>query len=168
MTTDVLAPPPPAEEAPAPPRRRRNLVVAAVVLAIVAALGLSWLSARGEDVRSGTDLVSMQELTARHGIAVDLIAVTAANGLVEFRYQVVDPDKATRILHETDLSPTLVDEATGATLRMSSPPHKHGGELRLGGTYFFLMANSHNALHRGSKVTLVMGDTRVEHLTVQG
>ena len=94
--------------------------------------------------------------------------MTAAHGLVEFRYQVVDPDKATRLLHDADLAPTLVDEASGATLRMSAPPHKHGGELRLGGTYFFLMANSHNSLHRGSKVTLVMGDSRVEHLTVQG
>ncbi|MGD9958242.1 hypothetical protein [Nocardioides sp.] len=166
MTTDVLAPAPP-EDAPAPRRRRRRWMA---ILAAILALGLSlmWWTSRAEDVRDGTELQTMQGLSATQGIVVDLIAVTAANGLVEFRFQVVDPDKATRILHETDLAPTLVDEATGATLRMSSPPHKHGGELRLGGTYFFLMANSHNTLHQGSLVTLVMGDSRVEHLAVQG
>lgn len=143
------------------------LVVVGVLVALGVAGALRW-SARAGDVLAGTERVSAQELTARNGIDVDLIAVTAAHGLVEFRYQVVDPDKATRILHDADLAPTLVDEDSGATLRMSSPPHKHGGELRLGGTYFFLMANSHGALHRGSHVTLVMGGSRVEHLEVQG
>ncbi|WP_457206235.1 hypothetical protein [Nocardioides sp. P5_C9_2] len=166
MTTDVLALAPPREPAAPRRRRRRWVVVAVAVVAVV--LGLSWWTARADDVRDGTDLLTTQELAARHGIEVDLVAVTAANGLVEFRYQVVDPDKATRILHDPALAPTLVDEASGATLRMSAPPHKHGGELRLGGTYFFLMANSHDTLHRGSLVTLVMDDSRVEHLEVQG
>lgn len=166
MTTDVLTPAPIPAAPKTPTSRRRWVVVVAVVVAAV--VGLSWWTGRAEDVRSGTDLVTTEGLAARYGIEVDLIAVTAANGLVEFRYQVVDPDKATRILHDTDLAPTLVEEADGATLTMSAPPHQHGGELRLGGTYFFLMANSHNALHRGSKVTLVMGDVRVEHLTVRG
>ncbi len=142
------------------------MAVVAVVVAV--ALGVSWWTGRTEDVRAGTDLVTMDGLAARYGVDVDLIAVTAANGLVEFRYVVVDPDKATRLLHETELAPTLVEEDTGATIRMSAPPHKHGGELRLGGSYFFLMANANNALHEGSVVTLVMGDTRVEHITVQG
>jgi hypothetical protein len=166
VTTDVLAPAPPAGP-PAPPRRRRR-GVALLVVVVALALGLSWWTARADDVRDGTDLLTTQELAAQHGIAVDLVAVTANKGLVEFRFQVVDPDRATRILHDSELAPTLVDEASGATLRMSAPPHKHGGELRLGGTYFFLMANSHNALHDGSTVTLVMGDSRVEHLAVQG
>lgn len=165
MTTDLAAPAP--SDSSTAPRGRRHWL-AAVVVVVVIALGVAWWSSRGEDVRAGTDSVTMAELAARHGVDVDLIAVTAANGLIEFRYVVVDPDKATRILHEPELAPTLVDEASGATLRMSSPPHKHGGELRLGGTYFFLMANADNALHKGSQVTLILGDARVEHLTVAG
>lgn len=166
MTTDVITPAPMTAPPPAPRRRRRWVAVVAVVVAVT--LGFVWWTGRPDDVRSGTDLVTMQGLAARYGVEVDLIAVTAANGLVEFRYVVVDPDKATRLLHETELAPTLVDEHSGATIRMSAPPHKHGGELRLGGTYFFLLANANNALHEGSPVTLVMGDARVEHITVQG
>ena len=145
------------------------MALAFVVVLLTGAVGTSWWTARAEDVRHGTDLLTTQELAARHGISVDLVAVTAAQGLVELRYQVVDPDTATRILHDSELAPTLVDEATGATLRMSAPPHQHGGGvLRWGGTYFFLMANSHNALRQGSAVTLVVGDSRVEHIRVQG
>ncbi len=50
---------------------------------------------------------------------------------------------------------------------MSNPPH-HRDHLELGGQYFFLLANAHNAIHEGAQVTLVVGDTRVEHLEVQG
>lgn len=164
--TDVMTPPP--GEATTIPKSRSRVRWVALALAIVVALGVYNWQGRDDDVRSGTESVTMDGLAARYGIQVDLVAVTAANGLVEFRYVVVDPDKATRILHETELAPTLVEESSEETLTMSAPPHKHGGELRLGGTYFFLMANSHNVLHRGSEVTLVMGDVRVEHITVQG
>lgn len=165
MSLDVREPAaatPPAR----PPRRRRWLVVAGLVLAVV--LGATWWAQRQQDVRAGTDAVSVEEMAGRYGVEVNLIAVTARGGLVELRYQVVDPDKATQILHNEDLAPILVAEDTGATLRMASPPHKHGAELRLGGEYFFLMANTRNALRAGTEVTLVIGDARLENLTVQG
>ena len=168
MTVDTL--PDLGTELPdAPPRRRRWLVVAlAVVLVLAAALAWNRWSDHQDDIRSGTSLVGTEELAARYGIDVNLIAVTAAGGLIEFRYQVVDPDKAARLLHDATLAPAFVVEETGETLVMSSPPHRHGSELRLGGTYYFLMANAHNAVHRGTKLTLVIGDLRIEHLTAEG
>ena len=51
---------------------------------------------------------------------------------------------------------------------MNSPPHHHGAELALGGTYFFLMANAANAVSRGTKLTLVIGDKRLEHIEAAG
>ncbi len=156
--------------APTSPARsggnRRWLVAAGLVLAVV--LGATWWAGRPVDLRSGTDAVTADEMAGRYGVDVNLIAATARGGLIELRYQVVDPDKATRILHDEELAPILIAEDTGKTLRMSSPPHKHGAELRTGGQYFFLMANARNALHEGSLVTLVIGDARLEHLTVQG
>ena len=107
-------------------------------------------------------------MAARYGIDVTLVAVTAAGGLIELRYQVVDPDKADRVVHDRALAPALVVEGTGQTLVMAAPPHHHGAELQLGGTYFFLMANARNAIHRGDEVTLVIGDARLEHITAQG
>ena len=175
MTTETLAP-----EAPAPPpvsvdrrgrRGRRRLVVLAAVLLLVAVGGggvQAWRQHLASDVRNGTTLVTADGMAARYGIDVDLLAVTAAGGLVELRYQVVDPDKAAPLVHDPDLSPALVVEGSGKTLVMSTPPHHHGTELQLGGTYFFLMANAESALHKGDRVTLVIGDARLEHLEMQG
>jgi hypothetical protein len=171
MTTDTLAP-----EAPTPPpaqagrRVRRRLVALAVVLSLVAVGGCfqAWRQHLASDIRNGTTLVTADGMAARYGIDIDLLAVTAAGGLVELRYQVVDPDKAAPLVHDPDLSPALVSEETGRTLVMSTPPHHHGTELQLGGTYFFLMANAETALHKGDDVTLIIGDARLEHLEMQG
>jgi hypothetical protein len=71
-------------------------------------------------------------------------------------------------MHNVDLLPRFVNEDTGATLAMLSLPHNHGAELELGGTYFFLLSNTRNALRHGSMATLVMGDVRLEHIVVEG
>jgi len=152
-----------------PPDRRRlaTLLVPVLLLLVVGGITARALSPeRKADVRAGTTLVTADEMAARHGIDVNLIGVTAAGGLIEFRYQVVDPDKADQMINDPDLLPVLVIEDTGESLVISTPHHT--SELELGGTYFFLLANAHNALHDGSLVTLVLGDARIEHVQVQG
>lgn len=152
---------------PAPHRRRRRWV-ALVALGAGLALLLAWSPwQRPADVRAGTTAVDTDGMAARHGVAINLVAVTAAGGLIEVRLQVTDPDKAEAVLHEQQDRPVLVSEDTGATLQMAAPPHHHG-TLQLGGQYFFLLANAHNALHAGSEVTVVIDDSRLEHLEVQG
>ncbi len=155
--------------APPTSTRRRRRGTAFLVLLVLVAGGLALRSwTRPDDIRSGTTLVDAQGMAARHGISVTLLAVTAAGGLIEFRYQVVDPDKASRLLHDRTLSPALVVEETGETLVMAAPAHQHGANLRLGGSYFFLMANAHSALRPGRHVTVVIGDARLEHIAAQG
>jgi hypothetical protein len=157
---------------PAPrtrPRRRRLVVAVLVGVLVVAGLGgKAWWDHVTSDVRHGTTLVNIDGMAARYGIHFDLLAVTAAGGLVELRYQVVDPDKAAPLVHDPDLSPALVVEKTGATLVMQSPPHRHGTDLELGGTYFFLLANTRSAIDKGDRVTVIIGDARLEHVVAAG
>lgn len=160
-------PGPGAEWAARSPRRRWTVIVLVLVLVFGATATRVWWPRHNADIRAGTALVDAQGMAARYGIKLSLLAVTAAGGMIELRYQVTDPDKADRLIHDRSLSPVLVDEATGATLIMASPPHHHGAELELGASYFFLIANARNALHRGSKVTLVIGDARLEHIEAQ-
>jgi hypothetical protein len=133
---------------------------------VTSVVGWNQWGAHG-DVRDGTRAVSRAEMAAREGVDVNLVAVTAAGGLVELRMQVVDPDKAYAVLHEADRRPVIVSENTGETLQMAAPSH-HRGDLELGGQYFFLLANAHNAVETGTPVTLVIGDSRLEHVEVQG
>jgi hypothetical protein len=160
------------EPEPAPPRnRRRRWLVLLLVAVLLVGGGLAartWWPRNAEDIRSGTTLVDADGLAARYGIKVSLLAVTAAGGLIELRYQVVDPDKADQVQHDADLLPALVVEDSGATLVLRNPPHHHASPTVLGGTYFVLFANARNAIHPGARVTLVLGDVRIEHIEAQG
>ncbi len=164
LPESVVEPPEPV------PHRRRRWTVIVVVLALLAGgfVGHHLLTGKKADIRSETTVVDAEGLAARYGIQVSLLAVTAAGGLIEFRYQVVDPDKADPLRHDLKLLPALVVEHSGATLVLSSLPHSHGRGTRLGGTYFLLFPNARNAIHRGDLVTLVIGDVRLEHLEAQG
>jgi hypothetical protein len=166
MSTDTLTPPIDTPAAGARPRRWRRWVTLVLVL-VLAGLTTRTVLAHGADVRSGTQAVTAQEFAARTGVKVTLLGVTAGGGMIEFRYQVVDPDKASLLLHQDDRRPILVAEDTGATLAMLSRPHNHKAEVKLGGTYFFLLANANNAVHDGTKVTVIVGDVRLEHVTAR-
>ena len=162
---------PEVETEPVRPRRLRTRVLVVGLAAILLVSGFvarSWWVDRRADIRSGTALVDQAGLAARYGMNVTLVAVSAGGGLIDFRYLVVDPDKANQILHDPDLLPALVNEDSGATLVLRKVPHNHGPELQLGGTYFFLFANASNALQPGSSVTVIIGDVRLEHVVVQG
>ncbi len=168
--TATLSPPAPATPEPTPPRplRRRILLLLLItLLAVGAGFGIRAVTARGADVRSGTEAVSVQDFAARTGIRVTLLGVTAEGGMIEFRYQVVDPDKASLLLHDDSKRPVLVAEDSGTTLAMLSRPHSHKADLRTGGTYFFLLANTRNAIRGGTPVTIIVDDVRLEHVVAQ-
>ncbi len=155
------------EAAKTRPVRGRLVAIGVVaILLLGAGAARAWWPEAKADVRAGTTLVTAEGMAARYGITVNLIGVTAAGGLIEFRYQVVDPDKADQMIHDVTLLPIVVVEDSGATMVISRP--HHAVEPELGGTYFFLFANAHNAIRAGSQLTLVMGDSRLEHIVAQG
>src|SRR5262245_42764343 len=57
--------------------------------------------------------VSTAQLAERNGVRIVHVAISGDGGLVDLRYQVLDPDKANAV-HAT--SPELVDETTGAVV----------------------------------------------------
>jgi hypothetical protein len=141
--------------------------LAAMVLGGALFVGIRWFG-READIRDGTTIVTADALAARYGIDIKMVGVTAAGGLLDFRYQVVDPDKANAVIHDLDLYPVFIVEDTGETIAMRSLPHSHGTNLELGGSYFFLLPNANNAVHPGSSLTIVIGDARLEHVVAQG
>lgn len=170
MSTDTLTAPRPTPEPEVRRRRRwqpRWVLVLVLLLTVALVVGARAVAAGGGDVRSGTEAVSAQEFAAHTGISVTLLGVIAGGGMIQFRYQVVDPDKAALVLHDDARRPVLVAEGSGETLAMVSRPHSHKADLQLGGTYFFLMANTRNALRDGTKVTVIIGDVRLEHLVAR-
>ena len=105
------------------------------------------------------------------GIETLGVNLSAAGYMLDFRYRVTDPEKA-RLLMDGGAKPYLVDQATGARMRVPSPPKI--GPLRqkprkpiAGRTYFVLFANPGRYIKAGNKVTVVMGDCQLENLFVE-
>ena len=109
----------------------------------------------------------------QHGIRVDGIRLSGAGYLLDFRYKVVDVERATKLLMEGK-KPQLIDEATGATFAVPDMPKvgalktsARGHNLREGMTGFVLFANPAQIVKAGAKVTVAIGDFKAQHLTVQ-
>lgn len=99
------------------------------------------------------------------GIRILRIVRTAGGGVVDVQYQVVDPDKAL-IIHDADKPPLMLDEKSN--LILANPFHDHADrELHTAVTYHNLIMNGGGLLKQGSKVTLQVGDSILEHLIVQ-
>jgi hypothetical protein len=65
---------------------------------------------------AGLELITQQQLEERHGLKITLIAVTAAGGIVDFRYQVTDTTKVGLFLLNPDNSPVLMAMDSGLKL----------------------------------------------------
>ena len=111
-------------------------------------------------------LVDADELAQRSGVRVSLVAVTGGGGLVDLRYQVLDPNAAAAV-HDPKTPPAVVDEHTGLVVQNLLMNHAHSGIYRAGATYYLVFENPGNWVRRGSKVTVLLGNARLEHITVR-
>jgi len=105
------------------------------------------------------------------GIEVVAIRLSAGGSMLDFRYRVVDSEKALPIMDRT-IKPYLIDEAGGARFGIPSSPKI--GPLRqttrrpeVGRVYWVLFTNLGRYVKLGNRVTVVFGDLRLEHLVVE-
>ncbi len=114
--------------------------------------------------------VASGTLQDQWGIQVLALRRTAGNNMLDFRYRVLDAQKAAP-LFDRKIKPYLLDEATGSKLLVPSPPKI--GPLRAteppkaNKNYFILFANPGQCLKKDSLATLIIGDLKVEHLVVE-
>lgn len=102
----------------------------------------------------------------RWGLRVSEVRVTADGGLVDFRFFVIDPDKALGMLSDLKNAPVMIAESNGALINSTAlMAHKHG--LRAGQTVYMLYRNTGGALKRGGFATVVFGELRLEHVPVK-
>jgi hypothetical protein len=178
----ALGPGSPEAVPPAPRERRRGdrrvrlagALTGALAVVLVTALVL-WLVQRPDgDAKPAAavpaawarPVVSPAGLAERSGVKLTQVAVTGDGGLVDLRYQVVDPDKAAS-LHDQRTPSALVDEATGLVVNQLLMDHAHHGAYKVGVRYYLVFNNFGNWVHRGGRVTVLLGDAQVEHVVVR-
>lgn len=105
------------------------------------------------------------------GIEVVAIRWSAGGTMLDFRYRVVDPEKALPLL-DRSIKPYLIDEASGARFGIPSSPkigpmRQTAPRAEVGRVYWMLFGNPGRQVKKGNRVTVVVGDVSLEHLTVE-
>jgi hypothetical protein len=111
-------------------------------------------------------VVSPDGLVDRIGIRVVQVALTGGGGLIDVRFQVLDPNKAAAV-HDPITPPALVDDRTSVVANDLLMGHSHAGAFKAGLTYFLMFENPGNVVQRGDTVSVLLGNTQLDHIEVQ-
>ena len=142
---------------------------------VVIFLFISWISflqaQESEKPKSVASHSSSLNLEEQWGIKLIGVQLSAAGYMLDFRYQVIDPNKA-KYLTEQRQQAYLIDQATGAKFIVPSPPkigslRQRTSEPKAKQIYFMLFANPSRFIKSGNQVTIVIGDFQAKNLTVK-
>jgi hypothetical protein len=103
---------------------------------------------------------------------VDQMSVKLAESgqLVRFSYRVTDADKA-KVVHEKASNPYLLDEKVHAVLQVPTlekvGPLRQSGAPEDGKSYWMAFSNKGGLVRAGHRVSVVIGEFRVDGLVVQ-
>jgi len=109
-------------------------------------------------------------LRERYGIEIVALRHTASGHMLDFRFRVVDLDKAMPFFRK-DMKPHLLDQKSGKSLSVPvpaklGPMRPTGRNPKLGVTYWMFFGNP-GLVQPGDKVTIVIGDYHLENLVVE-
>lgn len=110
------------------------------------------------------------ELKNRWGVEIVSLRRTAHGHMLDFRYRVLDPEKATA-LFERQTKPTLIHQPTGKVLAVPKTakvgPLRSSDTPKEGRTYWTFFGNAGGLVKTGDKVTVAIGDFRAPNLIVE-
>ena len=138
----------------------------ALILMIVLGSGLYAFNKmnKGSQASAGspaTSVISLQTLEEEYGLGVNLVAVTAAGGMVDLRLRISDSQKAKALLGDQANFPKL-RASNGLVLQASEDVAAQPVKFEDDGNIFVLYMNAQNAVKPGDPVNIVFGDLQVE------
>lgn len=156
-------------EANTKPARRQfssnNSIMLAIILVLLIAIGLYGYNAfrafQNASPQPGSITISQSALEENYGLRVQLVAVTAAGGMVDLRLKIVNAEKAKAFLQDHTNYPAL-RVGSGVILRASEDVVTQGIQFENGKSIFILFPNSGNILRPNDTVNIVFGDLQVE------
>lgn len=150
-----------------------NLKVTGFLVAIALAFGPGTSLAAGAAAATSTVQVHPRAKTflkRTWGIEILFVRSTSAGYMLEFRYKVIDPEKA-KPLFDRQTKPMLTHEESGAKFVVPTPAKT--GALRnsnpplVDHTYWMFFANPGRYVKQGDLVTIEIGDFIADELVVQ-
>lgn len=146
------------------------MLVLAVTLAVVFFLSTSWAT-KVENIPAESEQkkITMEE---QWGVKVESLRTSANGHMLDFRYRIMDPDKAMPLVDRGN-KPYLIDQASGKVLAVPNTAKVgplratvRNGKPKQDRVYFVLFGNQ-GLVKPGALVTVVIGDFRAENIVVQ-
>jgi hypothetical protein len=113
---------------------------------------------------------TLSKMEAKWGLKIMSLRLTAGGHLLDLRYKVIDPAKAGEVLKKKSKA-YITDQKTGKTVTV---PITKAGPLRqttlkpqANRIYFALFTNSGGLIKEGGKVTVAMGEFKMENVVVE-
>jgi len=114
----------------------------------------------------------VKELADKWGVELLGMRLTTAGYMLDFRFRVMDADKALP-LFDHRIKPHIVAERSNIKLPVPMAakvgafrPTNRGKNIKADKTYYMIFGNPDRHVKVGEKVTVVIGDFKVEHLMV--
>lgn len=107
------------------------------------------------------EVLSQPVLAEQYGLGVNLIAVSAAGGMVDLRLHLIDSQKAKMLLGDPDNFPVLLADED-VVLRAAPEIAAQPVQFEDGSNLFVLYPNAQNVVKPGDPVNVVFGDLRLE------
>lgn len=152
-------------------RYRQPVLVTTVAATVIAVGFVSYQMGAANNSNNGHQLpetvISNDMLEQEYGIRVTLVAVTAAGGLVDVRYKIVDPEKAAKLVDEEEGGIMPMVYVGDGDVMLMADMHMREQRLVAGRVYYSLIPNTQNVVKRGTVVTVVFGDVALEPMFAQ-
>lgn len=146
-----------------PGRLTRLTVLASLVVFLIAAA----MSSIFQSKTVVQDQASVEAaIEDQYGIHITMLALTAGGGVVDFRFQITDPEKADFYMHgEYEDLPMLLVEDSGTLIKPRE--HTHHVNYEFGRSYYTIYRNPGGVVKTGTSVTVIMGDLRLSNVIVR-
>ena len=123
-------------------------------------------------IPSPVDSEQARKLAEQWGVKLISLNLTSAGFMMDFRFRVLDADKALS-LFDHRIKPYVVAESSNIKLPVpmaakvgAMRPTNRGKNIKADKNYYMIFANPDRHVKSGEKVTVIIGDFKVEHLRV--
>jgi len=145
----------------------KKSVIITIILVVLIVFGIygfnAFRAARTTADQTEFTSVTQSMFEEKSGLRIQLLAVTAAGGLVDLRLQIVDAEKAKTFLDDHANFPAL-RVGNGIVLQTSEDAVAAAQDIQIenGKSIFIMFPNTGNILKPGDPVNIIFGDLQLE------
>jgi hypothetical protein len=148
-------------------RSKRYFFPALIIFLLVLLGALYFGFTKATPVSPTRAALSPSALEDKYGLRINLVAITAAGGMIDVRLKVVDSEKAKLLLQDKANFPELSFNKGRVTVSAPEDTKSQVIEFEDHPDVFLLYPNAGNAVKHGTPVSILFGDIAVEPVEVK-